>query len=153
MERADTAAEEVMDDEYARDVAFSVIFQGHGEVSIACVITHQDDMRGMWRFLHQQYGANKTFSKAALHSALAQTRCNGPTMQNYVKRWEQVSTQVTPKNASIYEHPLVTVFVESFGGRSDLTFRSTFIALLTAQDFTWQPATSRLLQEFAWHKG
>lgn len=80
----DTTTGGTMDNEWAKDVTSSVILEGLGEVLFTCVMVYQDDLRRMWKFLHQRYSPNFTFSKTAVKSSLAQTKYNGQVMQEYI---------------------------------------------------------------------
>lgn len=134
--RADTTTRGVMDDEYARDVAWSLILQGLGEVPFAFVMGHQDDPRRMWEFPHQRYSANKTFSKAVLHYSLARTLYADEEMQGYVAMLDQMSAQVVSLDPSFGEGLLVSMLVESFGDRSNLPFGTALSDQPTRDDYT-----------------
>lgn len=74
-------------------------------------------------------------------------------MQNYVTRWEQISTQLTSLYASINEFLMIAMFVKRFRDRSELTIGTALSALLTSDALTWPLVTSPLSQKFASQKG
>lgn len=101
----------------------------------------------MWELLYQRYRSSSTFSKSTAHSSSARPRYNEHAMQEYVAKWELMSTQLASLDAPIDEGLLVTMFVEHFGDRSISPIRAALSALLNKYDLTWESATARLLQD------
>lgn len=63
-----------------------------------------------------------------------------------------MNAQLVSMDAPIEEGLLVTVFVESFGVRSDSTLGTALSAPLTRDDHTWQIVTLQLLQKIETQK-
>lgn len=102
-EQTDATLRRVMDDEYARDDACSVILHGLGTASSVCVMAHHDDPRHVCEVLHQRNSATTTFSKVTFHSALERARYTRPALQDYLTRWVQMIAQLALMNAPIVE--------------------------------------------------
>lgn len=85
-ERTDTTTEKLISDKLARDVACSLILQGHQEAPFGCIMAYQNKTRRIWEVLYEPYNATRAFGKAALYSSLARSRHTGRTIQEYVAK-------------------------------------------------------------------
>lgn len=119
-----------------RDVACLIILQAIGKVPFAGVVWYQEDPRRTRKLLHERYSVKSTFSKAIVHSTLAEKKYTSQPRPKYVMKWESCPAYTAWMDAQMDDGVLVTMITEGIDDRLKLLSGMALLALLTEEDFT-----------------